>query len=1081
MKKSNFQKLLALALTLVMVLSILPCSSPVSAANATTTYDFNGTDFNTSLKTELLGSGVSLTTSAPDGYTGSVMVGSGASYVGVGVDFPLAIDTAKISSVKVRMYVASYTISGASTPQLRVISDTENTSNAPYSSNAFISELGGAFDQWVELDITNGVKNKAQKDADGYLDRFVVAYRAYGAENATVYFDSITFAYEDDLFISAGPSSVDVFDFNGTDFLTPKETNNYVNNSGYFAEHVSSTNSVPNGYTGGVYAVSSGTYCATWVNFLGKLNLNKVTSVRARIYIRSYTLESSSSQPSFRVFGADNTYVQQKHDGTYNQWFELELLDILKNSAVTPNGDGSIGKFLLSYRTYGAEATTMYFDSIIIEGTDYYNPNQNFNTNVHKIIENDSGQAATADSWFIYFSHTASDTLPGSAWETQWTNINATINNVEKRLLFKNGGGNHLFLEIGYADLAKDTSFAKVVIKAGTYSSNDSTASLVLESDFTFYVYDGDVWNNASTVDYTVDITFEKIDTAVSQVNGDKWDMYPVPVNPAQTPGVDWQSTWANVIYIIDDISYTGQLMRAHNNQGLYLKIPNTQLSPAADGTIITIKAGTYKANSSDDPNIRVTEDFTFYVIKGTPVTEFDFDAPEFTSTVYNSVTQSDYIITDADTVTINGETYNRGDIFNKIGTHSLSYNAYNRQYTRTVVIWRAGEVCDNETIDICDIVRIKRYLAGQATLTESGMLGADLNNDSAITSDDVSLLRRMQVLLEGFLVLSPQNGVEALLPSEQVAALETAYDLTASASHTLKNGTNLYHRKALTLKWASAEDATEYNVHVATNADFSDEFVHKTNRTQYTLLNLLPATTYYWKVSAGNIESEVFRFVTADTVRTLTIDGVSNSRDIGGYAALNGTTMKYGMVYRTASLDAITEEGKYQMRTVLGVKTDLDVRTPGEGTAGTGSPLGNDINYLNFDAPYYWPKLISNDYREALLGEIRAFANADNYPIVVHCSVGRDRTGTILFLIQGLCGMTKSDIYFDYEMSFLSEIGGGVNTNVPSMMSNLDVMYDNIQAYAPNGTFAEACEAFVLSLGITQSEINSIRSNLTM
>lgn len=1078
MKKKNFRKLLAFALTLCMLFSILPSSYPVSAATTATTYDFNGVDFNTTLKTNNLGNGASLTTSAPDGYTGSVIVGSGSTYVAVGVNFPLAIDTSKIASVKVRMYVASYSISGSSTPQLRVISDTESTGDAPYSSNAFISELGGAFDQWVELDITDGVKNKAAKDSDGFLDRFVVAYRAYGASDATVYFDSITFSYEGDMFVAAGPMSVDVYDFNGTDFSTPTKTNNYVNNNAYFAKSVNDTSAVPTGYTDGVYAVSSGTYCATWVNFFGKLDLNKITSIRARIYIGSYTLESSSSQPSFRVFGTSNTYVQQSHDGTYDQWFELELLDILKNSAVTKNSDGSIGTFLLSYRTYGAVPTTIYFDSIIIEGTDYYTPIQNFNTSIDRVNENDSGQAEPG--WFIYFSHTASGSLPGSAWETHWTNIKATINNAEKTLLFKNGGGNHLFLEIGYADLAKDTSFAKVVIKAGTYSSNDGTASLALESDFTFYVYDGDVWNNASSVDYTVDITFERIDTAVSQVNGDKWDMYPVPVNPAQTPGVDWQSTWANVIYIIDGVSYTGQLMRAHNNQGLYLKIPNTQLSPAADGTIITIKAGTYKANSSDDPNIRVTEDFTFYVIKGTPVTEFDFDAPEFTSTVYNSVTQSDYIITDADTVTINGEIYNRGDIFNKIGTHSLSYNAYNRQYTRTVVIWRAGEVCDNETIDICDIVRIKRYLAGQATLTESGMLGADLNNDSAITSDDVSMLRRMQVLLEGFLVLSPQNGVEALLPSEQVAALETAYDLTASASHTLKNGTNLYHRKALTLKWVPAVDMPEYNVHVATNADFSDEFIHKTNRTQYTLLNLLPATTYYWKVSAGNIESEVFRFVTADTVRTLTIDGVSNSRDIGGYAALNGTTMKYGMVYRTASLDAITEEGKYQMRTVLGVKTDLDVRTPGEGTAGTGSPLGNDINYLNFDAPYYWPKLISNDYREALLGEIRAFANADNYPIVVHCSVGRDRTGTILFLIQGLCGMSKSDIYFDYEMSFLSEIGGGVNTNVPSMMSNLDVMYDNIQAYAPNGTFAEACEAFVLSLGITQSEIDSIRANLT-
>ena len=260
MKKRNFRKLLAFALTLCMLFSILPSSYPVSATTTATTYDFNGVDFNTTLKTNNLGNGASLTTSAPDGYTGSVMVGSGSTYVAVGVNFPLAIDTSKIASVKVRMYVASYSISGSSTPQLRVISATESTGDAPYSSNAFISELGGAFDQWVELDITDGVKNKAAKDSDGFLDRFVVAYRAYGASDATVYFDSITFSYEGDMFVAAGPMSVDVYDFNGTDFSTPTKTNNYVNNNAYFAKSVNDTSAVPTGYTDGVYAVSSGTY-----------------------------------------------------------------------------------------------------------------------------------------------------------------------------------------------------------------------------------------------------------------------------------------------------------------------------------------------------------------------------------------------------------------------------------------------------------------------------------------------------------------------------------------------------------------------------------------------------------------------------------------------------------------------------------------------------------------------------------------------------------------------------------------------------------------------------------------------------
>ena len=44
---------------------------------------------------------------------------------------------------------------------------------------------------------------------------------------------------------------------------------------------------------------------------------------------------------------------------------------------------------------------------------------------------------------------------------------------------------------------------------------------------------------------------------------------------------------------------------------------------------------------------------------------------------------------------------------------------------------------------------------------------------------------------------------------------------------------------------------------------------------------------------------------------------------------------------------------------------------------------------------------------------------------------------------------------------------------------TNFANMYDQIQAYAPSGSFADACEAFMLSIGITQSEIDSIRANL--
>ena len=39
--------------------------------------------------------------------------------------------------------------------------------------------------------------------------------------------------------------------------------------------------------------------------------------------------------------------------------------------------------------------------------------------------------------------------------------------------------------------------------------------------------------------------------------------------------------------------------------------------------------------------------------------------------------------------------------------------------------------------------------------------------------------------------------------------------------------------------------------------------------------------------------------------------------------------------------------------------------------------------------------------------------------------------------------------------------------------------MYDHVKEFAPNGTMAEATEAFMLSIGVTQDEVNSIRNIL--
>lgn len=289
--------------------------------------------------------------------------------------------------------------------------------------------------------------------------------------------------------------------------------------------------------------------------------------------------------------------------------------------------------------------------------------------------------------------------------------------------------------------------------------------------------------------------------------------------------------------------------------------------------------------------------------------------------------------------------------------------------------------------------------------------------------------------------------------------------------------GENQYYRETVRLEWKPMKQTTMYSVTLATDKEFTDKIIYETEECFVELDNLLMGTDYYWTVTGKDKTTTVKCFHTAHTARTIMIDGVSNTRDCGGFKTEDGKTVKLGMIYRGAKLENITEKGKQTMLEQLCVRTDLDLRDKAE-IKGLNSVLGDGIQYLNYSGPYYWGDngIAVKEYREAILGEIRTFANADNYPVYVHCSLGRDRTGTICFLINALLGVDEQDLYLDYKLSFLSEAGMVDDPNIDNMISQYQHMYNRVKKYAPDGTMAEATEEFMLRIGVTQEEIATIR-----
>lgn len=317
-------------------------------------------------------------------------------------------------------------------------------------------------------------------------------------------------------------------------------------------------------------------------------------------------------------------------------------------------------------------------------------------------------------------------------------------------------------------------------------------------------------------------------------------------------------------------------------------------------------------------------------------------------------------------------------------------------------------------------------------------------------------------------------------------AAYELVHDYTIGKVETLYTKENIYMPKDVVLSWKAKMGAGNYIVRIGTKEDLSDAKTYETTETSIAMKDLFAGTHYYYQVEAvladKNITSEVFDFVTEDQPRTIYIEGVSNTRDIGGYKTEDGKyRVRQGMIYRGAAVDEITADGKKELLETYGIKTDLDLRGEKES-----SPLGDSVNFVNVSGPYYAQKgsaeaIFTKSYQDGLREAIRVFTKEENYPVYMHCQIGRDRTGTLTFLINSLLGVGEQDLYKDYELSFLSESGctdlkDGV---VPSNMifNSYASLFKYVDRYKDAETLAEKTEMFMLDLGITEDEIAAIKS----
>jgi len=178
---------------------------------------------------------------------------------------------------------------------------------------------------------------------------------------------------------------------------------------------------------------------------------------------------------------------------------------------------------------------------------------------------------------------------------------------------------------------------------------------------------------------------------------------------------------------------------------------------------------------------------------------------------------------------------------------------------------------------------------------------------------------------------------------------------------------------------------------------------------------------------------------------RILKIPRVSNFRDLGGYFARDGRSVKWGQLYRSGHLADLTPRG-LDLFTNLDISTAIDFRSTYEAQRHPDRvPGGVKVIHLpvmdraNREMSQEIRKRIKNNHMEgyspvnsiitayrqfpteftpAFKTYIHAVLDAQGKPVLWHCTAGKDRTGYAAAILFRILGVDQETIYRDYLLS---------------------------------------------------------------
>lgn len=294
-------------------------------------------------------------------------------------------------------------------------------------------------------------------------------------------------------------------------------------------------------------------------------------------------------------------------------------------------------------------------------------------------------------------------------------------------------------------------------------------------------------------------------------------------------------------------------------------------------------------------------------------------------------------------------------------------------------------------------------------------------------------------------------------------------------------------------LSWSGTSGLSQ--VYVMRLSDGQTVWSGSTTNSSIRAKGLEVGRTYQWTVQNGS-DVASWRFQTEpDAPRIIAKDygGIENCRDIGGWTNVSGQVVKQGMIYRSEKFDSLSSSYRELWTDTFGIKLDIDLRHTTEVNGmGTVSPLGSSVRRFcpwqflgekDSDKFGSYGRLFENDdFNEPFRAVFLNLIDRTRYPVITHCTYGRDRTGSLVFMLNGILGVPFDDLRSDYFYTMVSKASDLGDKDSAGQVTPLWIttMVEDMRAKYPDTDYPtdlSKFEAYFHDCGITDDQIATFRS----